>query len=484
MKKRRNKIRGIKRVLTAFLALVLLFMTSAMAYADDTFFVADENGDTLPVPAAYEVSHVIKNLEEYGFLSHPEDLFLDKEGYLYVADTDNNRILKMERSGKVVSVITEAFGQPLNKPRGVYVHETDNSIWIADTGNQRVVSVFQDGSERKAYFKPDSALLESNFTFDPQKIYASKTGYIYALKGANLMTMDEQNQFRGYLGAANVPFSLQRLLIRTFGTQSQIERTLKQEPAAYTNFMIGSDGMVYGILANAKTAQIRKLNTVGNNTYPEQMYGFSISYDGTNYLSPMFADIAVESNGIISLVDNNTGLIYQYDQEGNLLTAFGGLGDAEGRYQIPSSIVADQEGRLYVLDYQTNSITVYEPTNFIQMVHQAVTLYGDGRYQESKAYWEEVKNMDSNYALAHKGIGKVLYKEEKYKEAMSEYRLAADKEGYSKAFVEYRHEMFRQYFGWIMLCAGAILFGAWKLLYSLKKKSDQWAERIEMGGDL
>ena len=368
----------MKRTFFLFLALLMLWTPAALAVVNMDAFVVDTDttdgsDNYIPIPAAYEVYGTIKNLGENGFMNHPEDLFIAPDDTLYVADGENNRVLQMTRAGKVLSIITEACGKKLNKPRGVYVH-TDGSVWIADTGNLRIATLNADGSDRKEYTKPDSSLLGANFTFDVQKIFVANTGYIYALKGANLIALDEANNFRGYLGADKVGFSLSRFLVRLFGSKSQIERTVKQEPASYSNFFIGADNMIYGILSNKNTAQIRKLNSVGTNTYPEETYGFTLPDPalGANgkVLEPTFSDITVEDNGIITVVDRVTGLIYQYDQEGSLLCCFGGTGDTEGLFQIPISIEADSEGYLYVLDYQSNTITVFRPTHFIQLVHQ------------------------------------------------------------------------------------------------------------------
>ena len=279
-------------------------------------------------------------------------------------------------------------------------------------------------------------------------------------------------------------FSLSRTLIRMFGSKSQIERTVKQEPASYSNFYIGADNMIYGILSNKETAQIRKLNSVGNNTYETKKYGFTLEDKEGKLLHPTMADITVEDNGIITVVDRITGLIYQYDQEGNLLCTFGGIGTVGGLFQIPVSIDHDSEGFLYVLDYNTGSITVFKPTHFIKLIHQAVTLHGEGRYAEALDYWQQALEIDSNYALAHQGVAKVMGKQENWEDALASYYLADDKEGYSEAFAEYRHETFRQHFVPMVLgiAVGALLLV--KLLGFLKKKADQWADDVQMGRGL
>lgn len=470
----------MKRILTCLMALLLLMSgTSASAVVGVDAFVADKDENYIPIPTSYEVYATYKNLDEYDFMEHPEDIFIGPDDMIYVADTENNRVLVMTLEGVVIEEITKSGEKKLSKPRGVYVDD-DLSVWIADTGNLRLTVLNADRTHRRDYIKPDSALLENNFTFDVQKLFVADTGYIYVLKGANLITLDEANNFRGYLGADDVGFSLSRTLIRMFGSKSQVERTVKQEPASYSNFFIGPDGMIYGILSNKDTAQIRKLNSVGNNTYPEEKYGFTLEDKEGLPLTPTLADITVEDNGIITVVDRLTGLIYQYDQEGNLLCTFGGIGTVGGLFQIPVSIDADSQGRLYVLDYSTGAITVFEPTHFIQLVHEAVRLHGEGRYEEALVYWQEALEIDSNYALAHQGVAKVMGKQDRWEEALNSYYLADDKEGYSEAFGEYRHELFRQYF---VPVVAVIFIGGFlliKLLGLAKKKADQWADDVQM----
>jgi len=472
-----------KKVFAVLLAAVIGICPGAMALIGADAFVSDNEENYIPIPAAYEAVKTVKNLGgEYGFMNHPEDIFIDGNDTIWIADAENNRVLKMDTGCNVTGVITEACGKTLNKPRGVYVH-SDGSIWIADSGNLRIATLNADESDRREYMKPESTLLENNFTFDVQKIAVAPTGYIYALKGVNLMTMDETNTFRGYLGADKVGFSLSRTLIRLFGSKSQIERTQKQQPASYSNFCIAADGMIYGILANKATAQIRKLNTVGSNTYPEDTYGFVIEMDGKE-VEPTFSDICVEDNGIITVTDRASGLLYQYDQEGNLICCFGGQGSTAGTFQIPISVDADSEGNLYVLDYSANTLTVFRPTHFIETVHQAVTLHGEGRYQEAMVYWQEALEIDSGYALAHQGVAKIEGKEEKWSESLRSYYLADDKEGYSDAFSEYRHEYFRNHFLLVVVCAVAILFAAVKLLGLIKRKGDEWADDVQFGRGL
>lgn len=482
-------MKRVKRIICLTLASVIVLLNATGAFASSTNFILDTEGQMIQIPETYETVGSIKNLGDYGSLTNAEDLYYSN-GYLYVADTANNRVLKMTTSGEVVMEIT-AFSIggkdfSLTSPKGVWVSDETGEIRVADTGNLRIVVFDAEGTATAIYGTPDSeALDEEDFTFDVEKICVNSMGYMFALKGANMMKLNGQNDFLGYIGTVDVAFSFSRMLIKTFGTREQIEKTEKPEPTAYNNFTIGRDGLMYGVLADGTSGQIRRLNSVGDNTYPELEFGFTI-IDEKTYLptAPAFNDIAVDEDGIITVIDQNTGLIYQYDAEGNLLTTFGGIGSREGTFKSPVSIVVDEFGKLYVLDYSANSIQIFEPTNFIELVHEAITLQTEGYYEEAEEYWNKVLDIDANYSLAHKCIGKILYKEGDYKTSQQHYKQADDKEGYSNSFGEKRHEFMRDYFFIIVVLIFIVVFAIGKVFVYIKQKADKWSFNIEMRGDM
>lgn len=478
----------IKRCLTVALSALICSLSCVPAAADVKNFVIDTNNNMLPIPETYTVEKVIKNLDgTETSLKNASDLFIDKNDNIYVADTGNNRVLKLDGNGKVLLEIKEAFGTALNEPQGVFVDESLN-IWIADTKNERLAVVTKDGKEYIEYKKPSGVTDSKGEHFNIGKVVVNKMGYIFVLKGAYVMKIDMRNNFQGYMGAKNVDFSLSRFIIRTFGTDAQRRATEALKPTSYKNLTLGSDGNLYGVLAEGTSGQIRRLNSVGTNTYPESSFGFMGYYKEGEILptDPAFSDIAVDSEGIISVVDQQTGLIYQYDKEGGLLTTFGGIGDKKGTFRSPCSIAVDSKNRLYVLDYSERAacITVFTETTFITSVHEAINLQLAGKYNEAQEVWEEILKIDSSYFIAHKSIGKIQYKQGKYKESMKSYKMAEDKSGYSEAFSEQRHEIFRHYFFWIILIIVFILVVVIKLYTAIKKRADKWAFDIEMKGDM
>lgn len=471
----------MKRVLMIVLTAILMLIMPFSVYGNTQAYILDEETfERIPIPLTYEVVGVIKNLGDEGFLNHAEDIHIDNDNYIYVADTENNRVVKMDSSGEVMCIFDQYEGKNFSKPRGVYVDD-EGIVWISDTGNQRVVTFYGDASQRKDYVKPNTTLLGENFSFEPTRLWVSDAGYIYLLRGTSLFSIDENNNFKGFIGAKEVGFDLTRTLIRMFGTQSQKDRTLRQTQDSYSSFVIGSDGMIYGSLSNAEEDQLRRLNSVGKNTFPE---GFYSEYDYTEEkgsVSPNITDIHISDYGILTILDKNTGKIYQYDQEGAMLMAFGGLGSFKGTFSIATALDFDNEGNLYVLDYNANTIQIFKPTEFLKNIHEAVNLHSEGRYDEAKEHWNNVLSIHSAYSLAHKGIAKVNYKEKNWEESMARYEMANDKEGYSKAFSQYRHQIFRDNFFLVVLAVVVILVLFVKGFTWLKRKADRLANNIVMG---
>lgn len=484
--------KSIKKMLLLGLSICTFSLSPMMAFAESTCFIGDNDGQFIATPTTYDATKTIKNLGDFEsfkssseqFLKNAEDIFIDKNDNIYVADTGNNRVIKLTKEGKIQLVITQAADLELKEPKGVYVHD-DNTIWIADTGNRRIVVVDENGETVREYGKPESDVLGDSFTFDVEKIYVNNMGYIYALKGANIMRINSKNEFQGYMGAMDVGFSLKRYLIKTFGSKEMREKSTRVEPTAYNNFMIMGDGTIYGVLSDGSSGQIRRLNTTGDNTYPQLAFGYDIWVEGEyEPTTATFMDITVSEEGMVTVLDQGTGLIYQYDQEGNLLTTFGGLGSRAGRFSVPTSIAQDSEGNLYVLDFSANNITVFEPTEFVDLIHTAINYQKDGKYDDAKSYWEEVLAIDANYIVAHNGIGKILYKEEAYQDSMEDYKMGDYVDGYSSAFAEHRHNLFRKYFGWIVIALIVLIVAIVKGFSRLRKKANEWTYNIEMKGDI
>ena len=142
-------------------------------------------------------------------------------------------------------------------------------------------------------------------------------------------------------------------------------------------------------------------------------------------------------NDIYVCLDRNRGRLFGYDDQGRMVFAFGGNGNMDGYFRRPSAI--DHVGHeLYVVDSLDNSITVFVPTQFGELVYDAIEQFDKGQYEASGESWKKVMNQNGNYDLAYIGIGRALLRQEQYEEAMKYFELKYDEDNYSKAYKQYR----------------------------------------------
>ncbi|MFC4811374.1 SMP-30/gluconolactonase/LRE family protein [Paenibacillus sp. GCM10023250] len=458
-----------KRIATAVLGCLLLLTGGLPAYAlpQMSYTIDPMYGYRIPIPLTYTVDTVVLDVGQPG-LNKPNDLFIDGKGILYVADTDNNRIVKLSGDGKVLGIFGKDQGIKLSKPSGIFVDDLGD-MFVADTGSGKVIHLAPDGKLIEEFVKPESSLLSPDLEFAPDKVILDRRGYIYVLNKndfSGFMMIDAMNRFRGYIGANRVPFDWKNLLIRVLATPEQREQLNNAVPPQNANLTLDEKGFIYTPTVLIDADQIKKFNAMGENIYKKAAFGQPSIESGT-LEQPYFVDLAVDQFGVINALDAMSRKIYQYDQEGNLLAVFGGQGDVKSRFEYPISIVTDKAGKVYVLDRDRGNIQIFKPTRFADLIHQASQLHYNGRYEEALTPWKQVLAIDENYPLAHRGVAKALMKEEKWKDAMKEFKLGEDQDGYSKAFAEYRHEMMRKYLGWLVVAAALIVYAVYLLVKGL-----------------
>lgn len=454
----------------------------------------------VPVPSVYEAQAAWQTFRTTGGevlqLRSPQDLFINAQGYLYIVDTGNNRILRADDTGLVDRVYTGPADDPFKNPGGVFVDKNGN-LYVADTDNSRIVHLDSEGGLVEIFGVPEE-LPGENTTYHPAKIAISSTGYIYVVNGQNILTIDSTNRFRGYLGQTKIGFDLTETLIRLFASEEQQKTLSKRLAASYTNIVVDPDDNLYASTLDSRQGEIKRLNSVGVNTFPatgsESRFSIDfsqllqtntyISASGTAFygdriddegkaITPNFVDIAFDENDIVYALDQVTCRLFLYDREGNLLGTFGEKGIQKGMFVQPVSLAVDGEGTVYILDVNLCNIQALKPTRFKNLVQEAITAYYLGDYDGSFALWNEVLAIDENYALASQDIGKTYYKQGEYTEAMTAFRRAGDVGGYSDAFEKNLYQLFRSHFASalvILLAAVAVLGAAvWAVRLSSRR---------------
>jgi hypothetical protein len=470
----------ISTILVIVISLLLSVFEPASADGPEIPGYTIRDGRRVPAPTGYVQTMVISgDKQSSGPFLNPKDIFLDlATGNLLVADTGNNRVVVLDADGKVkLEIGGEEAG--LLAPEGIFVDQ-NGDIWVADTGNKRIAVFTSEGVFKEEHRKPDSTYL-ANVDFTPSKLVVDKRGFIYIVTGSKnnlgVLVVDGSERFRGFFGRTKVKFNLRRLIARVFATKAQRKRMLLVQPAPLGNLFLDPQGFIYAVSPVLNLDQIQRLNSVGTNVYGDigtrtgagklwdKLLGREGIFFGESEIvwgwnndmrmsvpdrkNPQFLDIAVDELGIVSVIDERNERIYQFDPAGNMLTIFGGSGSSEGFFQQPVSIAAGKNGLLYILDAGRNNIQVFRPTELTRMIHEASYEYFNGSYEKAAQIWSEISQRNTNFTLAHSGLGKALMSQKRYAEAMQEYYYAENAAGYSTAFGEIRYLWMRKNFAWL-----------------------------------
>lgn len=489
-------------------ALIAITTLSMDVFADEAYtgYSYDWWGDPIPSQNGYVVDRVI-NGADLGLdtpLNEPNDIFiLERTGEMFLADTKNNRIIVTDvtfdaKNVWVLDTFTYAkdYGKDpslrgkkttLNAPMGVFVLDDGDKdlIYIADHENSRVLACDRDGVIWMEYTRPSGDLYDASISFKPNKVLVDHAKNVYVnikatTQGAVVFSVD--GSFNGYYGANRVQQTAEVLanaFWKMIYSRDQIMRMRRSVSAEFSNFDIDKEGFIYTVTEgkSATTDVLKKLNPAGNNIFTNMGYDGYIFGDyaqyywnGATYKSSI-VDVDVSADNHIHLLDFTTGRVFQYNEECELLFIFGGKGQQKGLFTSPSALETYGE-RVYVLDARKNSITVFKQTQFGEIVHTALKLYSEGRYDEAKVPWEEVLKRDSNFWFAYIGIGKAYLENGEFETAM-EYFYRHSRSGYNRAYKEYRADVIRSNFNTFMLVTLVVIlviFILKKVLEVLKKR--------------
>ncbi|MGQ9609430.1 MAG: Ig-like domain-containing protein [bacterium] len=312
------------------------------------------------------------SLPEGTGLNNPYNIAVDTN--IYVADSNNHRILKFSPQGDLIDIIGSWGFQDgqFQNPSGVAL-DTSGNIYVADTKNHRIQKFSPNGVFLAKWGSKGTGNLQfsspSSLAVDIQgNIYVSDTenhriqklspdGTLLAIWGSN---GDGNGQFRYPEGIGvdlrgNVyvadwdnnriqKFDSNGKFIRKWGTRSRDEGQFVYPRGVAVDI----NGNVY--VADSGNNRIQKFDADGNLL---QIFGTYGNGDGQLWAP---RGVAVDANGNICIVDWGNNRIQKLDPNGNFLAKWGIGGPAPNQFQEPWSVALDSSGYIYVADNKNNRI--------------------------------------------------------------------------------------------------------------------------------
>jgi len=305
-------------------------------------------------------------------LSEPFGVAVDTAGNLYIADTSNHRIRKVNTSGVITTVAgngTEGFsgdGGPatsaaLNTPIGVAVDMAGN-LYIADAFNNRIRKVNTAGvittvaGNGVGGFSGDHAAATSASLSAPFGVAVDKAG--------NLYIADTSNQRVRKVGTSGTIATVAGNGTEGFsGDGGPATRASLNFPTGVT--LDRADNL---FVTDQSNHRIRKVTTGGviTTVAGNGDAGFSGDHAAATSASlNLPIGTAVDAAGMLYIADTSNHRIRRVSSDGTVTTVagngvggFSGDGSAATRATLnsPSGVAVDSAGNLYIADSFNNRI--------------------------------------------------------------------------------------------------------------------------------
>ena len=294
-----------------------------------------------------------------GEFAKKTSLAFDRDGGIYIADTENLRIQKLDPDGRFLFEIQGTdpdkflFINPMDIAVGA-----DGTIYVVDW---ITVQVSDTESPRIFNYAPCVHQFNSEGGFVATYPLQDLTKRIGTLEAA-APALDAEGNYA--------------LIIPQGDTQRSLLLTVDDERRIY----VFDDGYIYKLDADG--------NPIGT---------FTTSQPSAGQLSKA-ADMTVDQKGNLYIVDKDAHRVLKYDRDGQFLLSFGEYGDRAGQFISPFHLIALEDGTVLVADqakYKKDYASDlprqrYHPFQFGHVpyrifrtrVRRVQRFYADGEYAE------------------------------------------------------------------------------------------------------
>lgn len=255
---------------------------------------------------------------------NPVDMDITPEDYLLVSDAGNNRFQILDQDGGVKLVGGE-FGTKnfqIQSIAGCGVHRISGDIAICDLKGNKIVRYDKSG-------RPKQKVTQS--VRGPLDVAFDKLGNLYVIMARKpaVYKYDQIGNLVATIGGAGQSAFLFPISLRI------------------------KDDFIF--VADSAAKRVVKLKMNGD---------FVTQYDKKGEFEPMKgpSSVFIDNIGYVFALDVGDVPLALLDPEGKLFSKIGGFGEGPGQFMYPRSLVALENGDVFVLDSNKNVIIKYKKT--------------------------------------------------------------------------------------------------------------------------
>ena len=317
-------------------------------------------------------------------LDNPTGVVVDGAGNLYVADSDNHRVRKIDASGTITTVAGTgeqgsnedrgpAVSAQLHSPTGVTVDGSGN-LYVADSDNHRVRKIDASGTittvagTGEQGFSGDGGQAIGAQLSHPSGVALDSVGNLYIADRWNnrIRRIDTTGTITTIAGTGGRGFS---------GDGGTAVAARLHYPGGV---VVDGSGNVY--VADGSNHRIRRIDTTGTITTIAGTGEEGFSGDGGQAFGAQLnlpSGVALDSIGNLYVADSDNHRIRRIDASGTI-TTFAGRGEPasnldgilaiNSRLNLPRGVAVDGSGNLYIADTGNDRIRRVNPSGTINSI--------------------------------------------------------------------------------------------------------------------
>ena len=304
-----------------------------------------------------------------------QGIAIDRSGNLYLSDTDNHRVRRVDRSGVITTIGGTGTGgfsgdggpataAQFNLPYGIAV-DSAGAVYVADLGNNRVRRIGPDGTVTTVAgtgakgSAGDGGPAAAAQLFTPRNVAVDAAGnlYISEFEGHRVRRVSTDGKIATFAGTGAAGYS---------GDGSSAGNASLAYPAGLA---VDSSGSLY--IADSQNSCVRKVLTNGIiSTVAGALAGMASPHA-----------VAVDASGSIYVADNSSTMVFAYTAAGARTLYAGGPASGFQGDGGPATkailanvldVATDSTGSVYLAD--SVRVRKIDPSATIQ------TIAGDGYY--------------------------------------------------------------------------------------------------------
>lgn len=439
----------LKRSSVLLLALMFVAMSVLPVMASQATsytYTLDDESELVRTQDAYLPDRTITSLG----LVNPQDMVIDDNDILYVADTGNQRIVIYDlKTEQIVNTITnkkatnEGF-TGFSNPSGIYRTE-EGDLYVADSGEKTVYKFDKNLNFVTRFDKPQTPIFGEKTKYEPSKVAIDSGNNLYIVSEGNyngIIQLAGTGEFLGYFASNKTSLSPVQTFLKMIYTKEQAKNSslLDTTPKTFSNIFVDTEGTAYSVSMDTEdtTDMLKKHSTDGTNLFTNPVIA-----------TTDMTDVTTDKQGIIYTADTK-GFICAYTRDGELIFQMGAQVqdlDISGLFTSLTTIAVDAEGNVWTADGEKGYIQSFTPTEYATTIYKALKEYEDGDYDEALKDWSYVLRLNQMSVLAHNGVAKAYFNDEDYEKAMNDFEIAGNREGYSDAFWEVRNVAIQTHLG-------------------------------------